>query len=398
MAASDLTSVAFIYKKLYSDRQVGDLAMRDHPFFSMVAKEGGFTGSNFNYPIRYGNPQGISGAFATAQTNASSSKGVQLVATRKAKFAVITMDGEAIAASEGDRGAFMNLVTTETEGKIEELGDHLAFDSYRDGTCARGRRSSIAGDVVTLTLADDARNFKVGQTVIADDTATGLSPRTGSTTVAAVDEDAGTVTLTSAAAIVAFANSDYLFVQGEESTGMEGLASHFPLAAPTAGDSFRGIDRSVDARRLAGVRVDDTATSIEENAGLVAVKISQVGKKADQLWLSPLNFYAVARRLNAKVELQGAGGQAHYGFDSIMIHTAAGSLRCYSDPDCPPNRGYVLNSESMYIKHLRGLPHIVQDDGRPNLRQASANGIEARAASWCNLIVTLPGANGVFSI
>lgn len=398
MAASDLTSVAFIYKKLYSDRQVGDLAMRDHPLFRMIAKEGGFVGTNFSYAVRYGNPQGISGAFATAQTNASSSKGVQMTATRKAKFGVITMDGEAIAASEGNRGAFMDLVTQETEGKIEEMGDHLAFDLYRDGTCARGRRSSASTNVITLTVADEARNFKVGMTVIADDTATGLSPRSGSTTVAAVNEDAGTVTLTSAAAITSFSDNDYLFAQGEESTGMEGLASNIPLTAPSSGESYRGIDRSVDTRRLAGVRVDDTATSIEENAGLVAVKISQVGKRANQLWLNPINFYAVARRLNAKVEYTGGGGEADYGFESIMIHSPAGTLRAYSDPDCPTNRGYVLNSEAIYLKHLRGLPHIVQDDGRPNLRQASANGIEARAAAWVNQILPIPGSHGVFSI
>lgn len=398
MAASDLTSVAFIYKRLYSDRQVGDLAMRDHPLFRMINKEGGFVGASFHYPIRYGNPQGISGAFANAQTNASSSKGVQLTASRRPKFAVITMDGEAIAAAEGNRGAFLDLVTQETEGKLEELGDHLAFDLYRDGTCARGRRSSLAGDIVTLTVPDDARNFKVGMTVIADDTATGASPRTGSTTIAAIDEDAGTITLTSAAAIVAFADNDYLFTDGEQSTGMEGLASQIPLTAPTAGDSFRGIDRSVDTRRLAGVRVNDTATAIEENAGLCAVKISQVGKKASQVYLNPINFWQVARRLNAKVEYQGAGGTADYGFEYIAIHTPAGTLRTYSDPDCPTSRGYVCNPEATYIKHLRGLPHIVQDDGRPNLRQASANGIEARAAAWSNLILTMPGSCGVFAI
>jgi hypothetical protein len=397
MAASDLTSVAYIYKRKYSDKATGDLAMRDHPLFSMIRKEDGFSGSAFFYPIRYGNPQGVSGTFSSAQTAAASSKGLQLQASRKAKYGVITMNGEAMAAC-ADRGSFLDLVTQETDGVIEEMGDSLAFDLYREGYGQRGRRSSINGEVVTLTVADHARNFKVGMTVVADDTAAGTSLRSGSTTVAAVDEDAGTITLTAQASITSFANNDYLFRLGDPSTCMEGLAALFPLTAPSASESFRGVDRSVDTRRLAGVRVDDTATAIEENLGLVAVKIAQVGKKADVAFLNPIKFWEVVRRLNAKVEYAGGGGTADYGFEHILVHTPAGSVKVYSDADCPTTLGYVGNLKTLYLKHLKGLPHIVKDDGNPSLRSTSADDIEARVRCWVNCIATEPGAWGVFSI
>lgn len=401
MAASTLTSVAFIYKRLYMAGQPGDLAKRNHPLFGSLRREDGFTGvgtTTFYYPIRYGNPQGISGSFANAQTGAAESRGVQPGAGRRAKFGVITMNGEALAASSNDKGAFLRLVTMETDGVLEEMGDSFAFDLYQDGDGRRGRRSSISSNTVTLTVVDDARNFKVGMTVIADDTITGASPRTGNTTVTAVDEDAGTITLNNAASITSFANNDYLFRLGDPATCMEGLSSHFPLTAPASGESWRGIDRSVDPRRLSGVRVDDTATSIEENAGLVAVRISQVGKKADSLWLNPIRFWEVCRRLNAKVEYDMGGSKADYGFEYFMIHSPAGALRAYADPDCPTNRGYVLNRSTLFLKHLWGLPHIIDDDGRPSLREASLDGIEARARGWVNLICTEPGSNGVFSI
>jgi hypothetical protein len=399
MAASDLTSVAFIYKRKYTDKATGDLAMRDHPLYSMVSKEDGFTGSAFFYPIRYGNPQGVSAAFSSAQSGASSSKGLQLQASRKAKYGVITLNGEAMAACS-DKGAFLDLVTQETDGVLAEVGDSLAFDLYRDGNGNRGRRSSASTNVITLTTADDARNFKVGMTVVASSGATGASLRTGSTTVAAVDEDAGTVTLTSAAGITSFADNDYLFRIGDPNgVCMEGLAALFPLTAPVlSSDSFRGIDRGVDPRRLAGVRIDDTATSIEENIGLVAVKIAQVGKKADVCFLNPIKFWEVARRLNAKVEYDGAGGSADFGFEFLKVHSPAGAVKIYSDPDCPTNRGYVGKLSTLYIKHLRGLPHIVSDDGNPSLRSTSADDIEARVRCWSNLVCTEPGCWGVFSI
>lgn len=400
MAASTLTTVAYIYKHLYSDGQVGQIAMRDHPLFAMIDKQGGFTGDQFNYPIRYGNPQGISFKFANAQTNAASSKGLQLAAKRVVKYGVITLDGEAMAAAEGNKGAFLDLVTLETESVLEEMGDSLAFDLYRAGTGVRGQRSTAATNIITLSTVDDARNFKVGMTVGASANSDGSTPRNGTTTVTAVDEDAGTITLASAASITSFQDSDYLFRDGDGGSlsAMEGLEALTPLTVPAPSESFRGVDRSVDPRRLAGVRVSDTATTIEENAGLVAVKIAQVGKKADSLFLNPIRFWQVARRLNAKVEYENGGGTADYGFEFIAIHSPAGTLRCYSDPDCPTNRGRVVASSMHYLKHLRDLPHIVSDDGKPSLRSTSADSIEARARCWVNLIQPVPGAHGVFAI
>jgi hypothetical protein len=92
------------------------------------------------------------------------------------------------------------------------------------------------------------------------------------------------------------------------------------------------------------------------------------------------------------------GGTADYGFEHVKVHTPAGTVKVYADADCPTNRGYVGKMSAIYLKHLKGLPHIVQDDGRPSLRSTSADDIEARVRSWCNLISPEPGCWGVFSI
>lgn len=402
MAGSDLTTAQFIYKKNYSDRQVRDLTTRDHVWYAMMTMIGGFTGLTFDYTIRSGNPQGIGGTLAGAQAGASSSKGLQFSAARKAKFSVITLDGEAIAASGDNKGAFYDLVTMETDNVLVEHGDALAFDFYRDTNCMRGRRGSASTNVITLTVADDARNFKEGMTVSAATGIDGTGARTGTTTVTATDEVAGTVTLLSAAAITSFADNDYLFRSTEAGTGIEGLEVCTPLVAPIFGsDVFRGKDRGANVTRYAGSRVNDTSTSIEENLGLCAVYVSRAGKShnVNQGFLNPIKFWEVARRLNAKVEYTpGGGGTADYGFQYINVHTPAGVLKVYSDPDCPTVRGRISRDGSQYIKTLRAYPHIVTDDGLNALRQATANAIEARAASWGNLIQDDPTAQGVIAI
>lgn len=396
--ASDLTTVAFLYKKIYSGNAPADIAQRMHPLFSRISKQGGFAGTSFAYAVRTTNPQGVGGTFATTQAASAESKGEQLLAYRKPKFGVITLDGEAMAACS-DKGSFANLVTTETDGILEEMGDSFAFDLYRGGNGIRGRRASASTDVITLSVADDARNFKRGMTVRASANSDGSSPRTGSTTIAAIDEDAGTITLTSAAAITSFADNDYLFRAGDPGTCMEGLALCTPLTAPVyLSDSFRGIDRGKDPRRLAGSRLNDTANTIEENIGKVAIRVSQIGKKVDECYLNPVNWHSVQRRLNAKIEYEGGGGSATYGHETIVIATVGGAVRVVSDPDCPVSLGYLINSKSHYLKHLRGLPHIIEDDGRPQLRSTNADSIEARARGWVNYIQDDPSSFGVFAI
>lgn len=363
----------------------------------MFRKEAGWTGLSFYYHTKYGNPQGIGNTLGTAITAVNSSSGVQWAAARAKTYGYITLDGEAMAASENDKGAFMDLVTTETEGVLEEVGDTLAFDFWRDGTGNRGQRSSASTNVITLTTADDARNFKVGMLVAASANADGSSARTGTTTVAGVDMDAGTVTLTSAAAIASFANSDYMFRSGNI-TCWDGMSDLIPLTAPTSGSTFRGVDRYVDNRLLAGARINDTSTPIEENAGLLGVKIRQSGQKANAGFVNPVKFWEVVRRLNAKVCYDGGGMKAAYGFESIDIHTPAGAIKLVSEPDLPTNRGYIGKLEDVYIKHLKGFVHIISDDGRANLRQASDDGIEARVRHMGNVIHKRPASWGVFAI
>jgi len=57
----------------------------------------------------------------------------------------------------------------------------------------------------------------------------------------------------------------------------------------------------------------------------------------------------------------------------------------------------VLNMSTFYIKHLKGLPHVVTDDGKDSLRLTNEDSIEARVRCWWNLICTDPAANGVCS-
>lgn len=409
--ASSVAQTAYIFKIYYAG-QVGDVAMRSHPTLDRMPKNskapghaGSFKGTTFNYSIKYGNSQGVSGTFSNAQNQASTTKGVQFAASRFVKYGDIVIDGVSLLASADD-GAFLDLVTLETDGVINEHIDREAFDLFRTTIGIRGKRASVSGNIVTLTVADDARNFKIGMTVGASPNADGSSPRTGTTTVAGVSLGDGKVTLTSAAAILVFSDNDFLYNAGDVGTCMEGMEVCTPLTAPSASENFRGNDRSVFDVLLAGSRLTSAVSlnqTIEENFGQLGVFIGTTGGKANEGVLNPINFWQVVRRGNARVEFTSAGGNMTYGFETATISTPAGTIKLYSDPDCPIDRGRLWNMDSHYLRCLgpggnTDFVHIINDDGNYNLRSTTADQVETRTRSIKNYIQNSTRDHGVFQI
>lgn len=394
MAITNAVGTAgYIFKTQYGS--LGDAVLRDHPFLMQIEKgskapghDGEFVGSDFQYAIQFGYNQGISGTFANSQAQASQSQGVKFSALAALKYGTVLVAGPAILACKDD-GAFVDLVTLTTNETIKEHTNRLAFDIYRSTSGVRGKRSSAATNVITLATPDDARNFEIGMTVGASPNADGSTPRAGTTTIAGVSLSAGTITLTSAAAITTFSDNDVLFVAGDVGTCMQGMEVATPLVAPTAGDSFRGQDRSVYVERLAGSRLTIAVSqnmTVEEACGLAAINVRSNGGKCTDVAMNPINFYNVQRRGNARVEMTKAGGELVYGFETIQVVTAAGSLTCWSDPDCPTDRVRGYNRDSHYIRRAGDFIHIIQDDGNGSLRSTTADSIETRSRSYGNYI------------
>lgn len=393
-----LSEATDIFKHTYSDDVLEQTIVRDHTLLDNTPKKKGGSGADYTYHIPYSNPQAVGGTFSSTQAAAAArgaSSGVQATTTPKLKYGVLQLDGPSMLRAGDRKGAFYDLVTGQTDGIIAEMGNRLAFDQYRTGNGMRGRRASISGNVVQLATIADARNFSVGMTVIADDTITGASPRVGSTTVEGVDRANGKITLASAAAITSFQDNDYLFAIGDPGTCVDGLELFFPLTAPTAGDSFRGHDRSKDVEHLAGSRVNDTGSYWEEVIGLCAVNVQDVGQTPDCAYLNPFNVFAVAKRTGAQI-MYSAGKKAEMYFQYIVINTPAGAIKVYADPDCPQTLSYVGSMEGWHQLYLGDeWVHTIKDAGYQYGIQAAADGIEGRFRCNSQTKVPRPAVWGV---
>lgn len=113
--ALDMTSFDSALKAHYTDDMVMNLVYKDNPLLALMSKYESFGGKNLPIPLLYGNPQGRSATFATAQSvgASSSSKIEDFVLTRVKDYAIATIDNETLEASKGNANAFMEAATTE---------------------------------------------------------------------------------------------------------------------------------------------------------------------------------------------------------------------------------------------------------------------------------------------
>lgn len=402
MTSMDTTAFQAMLKELYPDDEPMNVATRNRPFLKMVSKKDDFEGDVLVVPFIHEYPNGRSADFATAQTNAKPSLMAKWVASVAEDHQVVTISALVMRQSRSKRGAFVEARKTEIDSALLNLGRSASHALYSTGGGAIGQIATggISTTTATLTNAADVANFGIGMVVVADTVDGTGTVNSGSLTVASRDEDAGTVTFTAnvTTGIASAAAGDYFFVQGDYGLKMKGLQAHFPLSAPTGGDSFYGVDRSIDPLRMAGVRLNATGNSIEENILTVAEKCVQNGGMPDTCFLNHTNFSNLVKGLGSKVEYQDAGGDVAVGFRSVAIHCSSGVVKVVADPSCPANRGFVLQLDTLCLHHLDGFPHLDTIDGNSGLRQATSDGIEVRARYWGNLLCRAPAYNGTFAI
>jgi len=64
------TDIQDALREAYQGGSTDDLLARDHPLLGMIKRDRKFSERLKRIPIKYGNPQGASPVFATAQANA----------------------------------------------------------------------------------------------------------------------------------------------------------------------------------------------------------------------------------------------------------------------------------------------------------------------------------------
>lgn len=416
-----------LLKELYPDGLPAQIMMRKHVLLSKMLKDGDAYGDHMVIPVVYDNPAGRSAdiaALLAATGPVAPTQSKKFLVSLSSDYAATYINELTIRKAANDRGSFVNARKFEVDGLLRQLGNSLAHGLYRDGsgTTARGDGAwTITGSVITLLQRADTKFFNIGMQLDFIPNSAGVPTgaaralaATFRVVVTKISEDAGTLTcaLDSNGAVVsnistyytALANTDFIAPVGDYNSAfattaiqkIRGLAAWIPLIEPVGGDNFWGVDRSVFATRLSGHRLNDPTAPAEDSIMALGEVMHERGAQPDIAIVSPRQFTKISKRLNAKVEYDGAGGDAKYGFMTFGIAISSGIVPVYADSDCPEDRGYLLTMDSWRIKHL-GLPEIVTTDGLSALRRPGLDQIEIRCRYYAQPVCYAPAENGVFA-
>jgi hypothetical protein len=299
--------------------------------------------------------------------------------------------------------AFLRLGEEEIDTKMQGLANDIGASLFRSGTGSICQISgSVSTGVITLSDPNMVTQFEYNQTLQANATDGGASPRAAAGYVIAVDRQAGTVTVASsglggsAATPSGWTGNDYLVVKGDNNLKATGLAGWFPATAPTTGDSFFGVDRSIDPVRLAGLRIDGSSYPISEALIKASMYLAREGAICDVAVTNHVSWGALATELSTKVVYETLKGPAGISFEAIVVSGQKGKIKVIADRSCPGSTAYVLTSKTLKLLSLNQAPHIVgygSADPAGWLRISNADAVEARGVSYSNLGVLQPGKN-----
>lgn len=404
--ASTITTFAALLKTRYTSDKVENLTLAERPFLARLAKSGEFSGDGMVVPLIDINPQGVAAeSLAKAQaalTNLSSKK---FTLTLGDYYGVVEVGGKVMALARNNLGAFLENKLAETDGLYEQIADNLHIHLWGNGGGAIGQRASAATNVITLVDKSDVFAFEVGMTVVAssaDGSSGSDALRTGSTTVASVQADDGTVTLTSAAAISSFADNDYLFRAGDffGNVGagiIKGVQAY--ITATNSPAALFGMTRTSNPTRLAGCRVasgDLTGQNIEQRIKMLGAYMGgrYKAKIGTDGYLNPEDWQTLEILLNSRGIRSLDDDRTKFGFRVLEVVMGGQNVRIYADRACPKGTFFVLRNENWKLWSAMELIHVAQADGLTLLRKGTTNDYEYRLESWPQLACNAPLYNG----
>lgn len=395
----NLTNMNAALKELYDGQVVNNLVYRKNPLLAMLSKKTDFGGKYRPQPIVTSTTQGRSSDFATAQANQTGVDVESFLLTRAKDYSLATIDNETMLASATDKMAFLEGSKLAIDGAWKAITLSLASALFRTGTGTVGKISTITTGVIQLTNLGDIVNFERNMVLQANATDGGVTPRAAVGYIIAVNRRNGQLTVSAtqggaAGTPAAWVAGDFLLVQGDNNLKVKGLSAWLPVTDPTTGDSFFGVDRSVDRVRLAGLYYDGSAQNIEE-ALIDAVSIlNREGGEPDVAFVNYASWAALEKSLGSKVQYVDLKGPADIGFRGIMVTGGDTVIKVFPDRSCQTQTAYLLQMDTWTLYSLGDAPQVLKyGDGLEWLRVNNADAGEVRIGYYAQLGCNAPGWN-----
>ena len=414
MTAHTLSNQDAFLKDVYTQEKIMEQSYGENPLFAFMKKERGVMAGGRRYvqPVEFGNPSGASSDYGNAMTDNTASQYEDFIISRRRQYQRVQVNHELLFATEKKSDAYVSALKEFDRG-FKSLGEKIGRRIYRTQGGNIGQLAIASTTTTTLTFTDNAAvfNYHINQVLqfsTTDGTGT-LLDGGDTTTVTAVDHEAGTVTIADdlATKIAGITTSSFVFQRGDYNACLAGLEDWMPVAnrATKLAATFNSVVRSPAPVYLGGVFMDGTAMGgLDEVIIKLTGKIGKYGGKTSHIFANPESLSDLELISNSKMRIvcemqtnmRGEGGDLIVGFSGYKAIVGGRPVKIYGDRNCPSNRLPALQLDTWTLWHTGELINWLGESYTGNRLQPSQNedSAEARFGSYQNVGNSAPGWNG----
>ena len=404
----DVASSAAILKQTYPEGVV-ELDYKRSKTLTLLRKNKGSLeyspfGASFQVPVKFSNPMAGSATYATGYNQAANtqSKYKAWSVTPATVWHFADVNGDIVRRGEG-AGSFVDALVSEIENAKAALQRMMEIFVFGGGF---GDLASLSPSVntgsasgVLLTNPWMVRFIEQDMNLVASASISANVLR--STTpikVTGRHPSAGTIDLSATPASQSWAANDFLFRDGDRQNSAtpsaivpSGFKGWLPQVAPTSGDNWFGVDRSVNDR-LAGQRWNSVNSgSIEEALLDGAELVDAEGGELTHYVCGPDTFNKIIKSMQNRVEYIEQETDVGIGIKGFQL-MGYGDPMVYSDSACPEGIAFGFNVEEIEIRYAgKDFVYLEETDGLMFRRVLGSDLWRSELVSSWNLILPAPG-------
>jgi hypothetical protein len=341
--------------------------------------------------------------FGTARANRSVPNFERFEMTRSQDHVLVSVSCEAARASRKDEYALVQELDDAMDSANDEMAMSIENLLTGIGGGARGQIALVGGipAVDTILLEDPSKIYLLQEGMViqvSNDPGedVGDAVRAGTVTIESINQAAGTFTVDPdlLVGIPAAVVGDYIFREGDLDAGaqrvLQGLFAWCPATAPTAAESFFGVDRSVNVGALAGMRHDGTGGNPLDTIMYAATLVKRNRGMADTVLVNPTKAGEIGQYALAKQKFVQKTDYAGIQLAGFSIETVCGTVGVIACPAIPEDLGMLTKRDAWLMRSLDGFPHPVDDDGQIWHLEEAADAMQARLRYYAQLCHMTP--------
>lgn len=402
MASANTTNQLPLLKRLWGTK-VAEPFYKASRFASMIESDTDFGSEGRYVNVTIAPTAGGSANFADALASQDATQEKRFFVTHRKEYQVFSLQGDVIARLRGNKNGMVEAVKQQAGKARYAFSRAMARKLWGNGGGALGQLSTatvLTSNVLRLRTPTDVVGFDVGmQLEFALDDGSSATPsgRLGlpdRLTVTSVDRITGFITLSgNLNTVTGITTAAFVFRRGDYSLAMTGMRGWNPIATPTTGDSFFGLDRSVsDPIRLSGQRVTGNGRPKEESL-IDATAIAQInGIDLNSCFVNSLDYADLVKEMGSKREIQVTAKQAGMGFTALEVYGASGTLMIIPEADVPRGYGWACSTDQITLRTAGDCPMALNEDGVGKLLRAyDDDAYQGRIGAYGNLFNDNPG-------